>query len=184
MGTGGCADEPNCESRDDNGQGLWIQAQLPKGLPDTAGMETLKVYRGGALCAQVVLGERAVEFGRAASCDVVVDDPELADHHWLAMPRKGTVVAYDVSNGTRRQARHLPIDVVPVFDGRPFQTRLERDRRNVQQQIRRTTDRRMHDHRVVQSVLGQHIFHGDAGRVLSDNRSRRLPRSFQPNLLP
>ena len=72
-------------------------------------METLKVYRGGALCAQVVLGERAVEFGRAASCDVVVDDPELAERHWLAVPSKGTVVAYDVSTGTRPRARHLPV---------------------------------------------------------------------------
>lgn len=109
MGEEGCTGAWISERRDDNGQVRWIQAQLRGGLADTAGMETLKVYRGGALCAQVVLGERAVEFGRGASCDVVIDDPELAERHWLAMPRKGTVVAYDVSVGTRPRARHLPI---------------------------------------------------------------------------
>jgi DNA-binding NtrC family response regulator len=72
-------------------------------------METLKVYRRGELLAQVVLGERAVEFGRGAACDVVIDDPELAERQWLAMSRGGTVVAYDVSTGGRARAQHLPL---------------------------------------------------------------------------
>lgn len=72
-------------------------------------METLKVYRGHELCAQVVLGERAVELGRGLGCDIVVDDPDLAERHWLAMQRGGTVVAYDISSGARARARHLPL---------------------------------------------------------------------------
>jgi pSer/pThr/pTyr-binding forkhead associated (FHA) protein len=72
-------------------------------------MESLKVYRGEHLLAQITLGERPVELGRAQGCDVVVDDPEIADRHWLALRKHGTVVAYDVSGRGGRVGRHLPL---------------------------------------------------------------------------
>jgi DNA-binding NtrC family response regulator len=72
-------------------------------------METLKLYRGDQLLAQVALGERPLELGRAVSCDLVVDDPDLAARHWLTVRRLGTVVAYDVSMGRRGQPQHLPL---------------------------------------------------------------------------
>jgi pSer/pThr/pTyr-binding forkhead associated (FHA) protein len=78
-------------------------------------METLKLYRGEQLLAQVVLGERPLELGRSQCCDLVVDDPELSDRHFLALRRLGTVVAYDVSGGRRGKPRALPLGKrVPV----------------------------------------------------------------------
>jgi DNA-binding NtrC family response regulator len=72
-------------------------------------METLKLYRGEMLLAQVALGDRPIELGRASGCDLVVDDPEVAERHWLAVRRHGTVMAYDVRSGRRARARHLPL---------------------------------------------------------------------------
>jgi DNA-binding NtrC family response regulator len=72
-------------------------------------METLKLYRGDQLLTQIVLGERPLELGRGPGCDVTLDDPELAERHWLAMRKLGTVVAYDVSVGRSREPRHLPL---------------------------------------------------------------------------
>ncbi|MFI5305844.1 MAG: sigma 54-interacting transcriptional regulator [Polyangiales bacterium] len=72
-------------------------------------METLKLYRGEQLLAQVALGERPVELGRGQSCDLVVDDPELAERHFLALRRLGTVIAYDVSAGRGGKPRPLPL---------------------------------------------------------------------------
>jgi predicted ATP-dependent protease len=73
-------------------------------------METLKVFRGDQLLAQVVLAERPLELGSGRGCDLVIDDPEVAERHWLAMRRLGTVVAYDVSTGRSARPRHLPLD--------------------------------------------------------------------------
>jgi transcriptional regulator with AAA-type ATPase domain len=72
-------------------------------------METLKLYRGDQLLTAVALGERPLELGRASSCDLVIDDPELAARHWLAVRRAGTLIAYDVSAGRRGQSRHWPL---------------------------------------------------------------------------
>ena len=72
-------------------------------------MEILKLYRGDTLLAQVALGDRPIELGRAPGCDLVVDDPEVAEHHWLAVRRHGTVVAYDVRAGGRARSQHLPL---------------------------------------------------------------------------
>src|SRR6476661_8509385 len=80
-------------------------------------METLKLYRGEQLVAQIALGERPLELGRASGCDLVVDDPDLAARHWLAVRRTGTVIAYDVSAGRRGRPRHLPLGL-PVALGR------------------------------------------------------------------
>src|SRR5262245_32663433 len=72
-------------------------------------METLKLYRGDTLLAQVVLGDRPIELGRGSGCDLVVDDPEVAERHWLTVRSRGTVVAYDVRVGGRARSRHLPL---------------------------------------------------------------------------
>jgi DNA-binding NtrC family response regulator len=72
-------------------------------------METLKLFRGDQLLAQVSLAERPLELGTGRGCDLVIDDPEIAERHWLAMRRLGTVVAYDVSSGRRARPRHLPL---------------------------------------------------------------------------
>src|SRR5262249_53730447 len=73
------------------------------------GMDTLKLYRGEQLLRQVVLGERPLELGRGPGCDVTLDDPELAERHWLAVRRLGSAVAYDVSCGKGGEARPPPL---------------------------------------------------------------------------
>src|SRR5262245_2129702 len=72
-------------------------------------MDLLKLYRGEQLLTQVVLAERPLELGRAPGCDIVVDDPEVAERHWLATRRLGTVVAYDVAAPRPARAQHLPL---------------------------------------------------------------------------
>src|SRR5437762_4497213 len=72
-------------------------------------METLKLYRGELLVTQLELGDRPLELGRAPGCDLVVDDPEIAERHWLAMRRFGTWVAYDVGAGRCGRSQHLPL---------------------------------------------------------------------------
>jgi DNA-binding NtrC family response regulator len=79
------------------------------GRADRRRMDTLKLYRGDQLLAQVVLAERPLELGSGRGCDLVIDDPEIAERHWLTMRRLGTVVAYDLSAGRRARARHLPL---------------------------------------------------------------------------
>jgi DNA-binding NtrC family response regulator len=72
-------------------------------------METLKLYRGDTLLAQVALGDRPIELGRGSGCDLVVDDPEVAERHWLTVRSRGTVVAYDVRAGGHARSQHLPL---------------------------------------------------------------------------
>ena len=55
------------------------------------------------------------------------------------------------------QARHAAIDVDPVLDGRPPQAGGIGDGRNVQQQVRRAAEGRMHDHRVADRGVGQNV---------------------------
>jgi DNA-binding NtrC family response regulator len=71
--------------------------------------DTLKLYRGDQLLTQIALGERPLELGSGSGCDITLDDPELAERHWLAMRRLGTVVAYDVSGGRGAKPQHLPL---------------------------------------------------------------------------
>ncbi|HET8933308.1 MAG TPA: sigma 54-interacting transcriptional regulator [Polyangiales bacterium] len=72
-------------------------------------MEMLELYRAGELLARYALGARTLEIGRALSCDVAVEDPELADRHFLLLRRRGTVVAFDVSAGRRQRVVEYPL---------------------------------------------------------------------------
>jgi transcriptional regulator with AAA-type ATPase domain len=80
-------------------------------------METLKLYRGDTLLAQVALADRPLELGCGAGCDLIVDDPAVACRHWLVMRQLGGVVAYDVSQGPSSRAQPLPLGH-PVAFGR------------------------------------------------------------------
>ncbi len=72
-------------------------------------MEILELYRRGKLVGRYALGQRGLEIGSGSSCDLVVDDPAVAAHHWLVMARNGTVLAYDVSRGRRGRAFGQPL---------------------------------------------------------------------------
>lgn len=74
-------------------------------------MEMLELYRRGELVGRYELA-RNLEVGRAAGCDVVVQDDEVAERHWLVMRSDGTVQAFDVAGGRRerRQGMALPLD--------------------------------------------------------------------------
>jgi two-component system, NtrC family, response regulator GlrR len=72
-------------------------------------MEMLELYRAGELVARYALGARSLEIGRALSCDVAVEDPELAERHFLLLRRRGTVVAFDVSAGRRQRVVEYPL---------------------------------------------------------------------------
>jgi transcriptional regulator with AAA-type ATPase domain len=74
-------------------------------------MEILELYRRGELLGRFELG-RNLEVGRAAGCDVVVQDDALAERHWLVMRCDGTVMAFDVSSGRRerREGRPVPLN--------------------------------------------------------------------------
>jgi transcriptional regulator with AAA-type ATPase domain len=72
-------------------------------------MEMLELYRAGELLARYELGGRAIEVGRALGCDVAVEDPELAERHWLLLRRRGNIVAFDVSAGKRQRAIEYPL---------------------------------------------------------------------------
>jgi transcriptional regulator with AAA-type ATPase domain len=73
-------------------------------------MPMLVLYREETVVMRLPLGERPLEVGRAPGCDVVLDDPGLADRHWLVMRQHGTVVAYDVSKHARRiHSQHVPL---------------------------------------------------------------------------
>jgi len=72
-------------------------------------MESLRLYRGDELLSQVVLGERPLELGRAPSCDIVIEDPGVAERHWVALRKHGTLMAYDVSGARTGKALHLPL---------------------------------------------------------------------------
>jgi transcriptional regulator with AAA-type ATPase domain len=74
-------------------------------------MEILELYRRGELVGRYELGVRNLEVGRAATCDVVVQDEAIAERQWLVMRSDGSVMAFDVSAGRRerRQGRPLPL---------------------------------------------------------------------------
>jgi transcriptional regulator with AAA-type ATPase domain len=74
-------------------------------------MEILELYRRGELLGRYELA-RNLEVGRAAGCDVVVQDDEVAERHWLVMRCDGSVMAFDVAAGRRerRQGRPMPLN--------------------------------------------------------------------------
>ena len=80
-------------------------------------MEMLELYRAGELLARYELGSRTLEVGRALGCDVAVEDPELAERHFLLLRRRGTVIAFDVSAGRRQRVVEYPL---PLGRGVPL----------------------------------------------------------------
>ena len=66
------------------------------------------------------------------------------------------------------EPRHLAVDRAPVVDRRASQSGGVRDRRDVQQQVRRAAERRVHDHRVA---------HGGVGEDVARRRRRARARS-------
>jgi transcriptional regulator with AAA-type ATPase domain len=80
-------------------------------------MEILELYRAGELLARYELGTRTLEVGRAFGCDVAVEDPELAERHFLLLRRRGTVIAFDVSAGRRQRVVEYPL---PLGRGVPL----------------------------------------------------------------
>jgi transcriptional regulator with AAA-type ATPase domain len=88
--------------------GARMTTKLCRGLADGAVM--LVLYREETVVMRLPLGERPLEVGSAPGCDVTLDDPELAERHWLVMRQRGTVVAYDVSSRARRvRSQHVAL---------------------------------------------------------------------------
>jgi transcriptional regulator with AAA-type ATPase domain len=77
-------------------------------------------YRGHVL-GEYAVGPRPLAVGSGEHCDIVVHDPEVAEHHWLVVSRRGTVVAYDLAcrQPRRAAARHVPLDS-PLPLGRDY----------------------------------------------------------------
>jgi DNA-binding NtrC family response regulator len=75
-------------------------------------MEKIRLYYRGQSFGDYFVGERPLAVGSNRNCDIVVHDPEVADHHWLVMARAGTVVAYDLAraNGERPKELHIPMN--------------------------------------------------------------------------
>ncbi|MGE0786827.1 MAG: sigma 54-interacting transcriptional regulator [Sandaracinaceae bacterium] len=80
------------------------------------------MFRGEPL-RDFALGERPLEIGRGAGCDVVVHDPALADRHYVVSRVDQRVVLHDLLTGQRRElAIGVPIgmgrhhEVVSVTD--------------------------------------------------------------------
>jgi len=72
-------------------------------------MEIFELYRAGTLLTRHELGARTLEIGRAFDCDIAVEDPEVADRHWVLVRRHGTVVALDVSAGKCQRSIAYPL---------------------------------------------------------------------------
>ncbi len=89
-------------------------------------METLKLYYRGQALGEYHLGSRPLAVGSGQGCDIVVHDPEVAEHQLLIVSRRGTVVAYDLAQNKplRSREHHLPLKQ-PLSLGRDY--RLTRE---------------------------------------------------------
>jgi two-component system response regulator GlrR len=100
----------------------------------------LTLYREQTVMLRLALGERPLEVGRAPSCDIVIDDPDLAERHWLLMRQRGTVVAYDVSTRERRtRSQHVALGQ-PFAVGRHHTLVREDDRQRAVNALDRDTE--------------------------------------------
>ena len=66
-------------------------------------MEKLRLYYRGRVLGEYAVGPRPLAVGSNPHCDIVVHDPEVAEHQWLLVSRRGTVVAYDLARRQRRR---------------------------------------------------------------------------------
>jgi DNA-binding NtrC family response regulator len=75
-------------------------------------MEKIRLYYRGESFGDYFVGERPLAVGSNRNCDIVIHDPEVADHHWLVMARGGTVMAYDLARakGERPKELHIPMN--------------------------------------------------------------------------
>jgi transcriptional regulator with AAA-type ATPase domain len=75
-------------------------------------MDRLRLYYRGQAFGEFRLAERPMAVGSGQDCDIVVHDPEVSEHHWLLVRRRGTVVAYDLAGGRSRRGaeRHVPLN--------------------------------------------------------------------------
>jgi len=74
-------------------------------------MEKIRLYCRGQSYGEFQVGDRPIAVGGDRNCDIVVHDPEVADHHWLVVSRGGTVIAYDLVRAQTGQPREHPIPV-------------------------------------------------------------------------
>ncbi|MET0339571.1 MAG: sigma 54-interacting transcriptional regulator [Polyangiales bacterium] len=72
-------------------------------------MNKLVLLRDGTAIDARLLGDRALEVGSASSCDLVVDEPDLAPRAYLVQARGGTVWLYDLAE-PRLDGRVLGLD--------------------------------------------------------------------------
>jgi len=72
-------------------------------------MDILEIELGGRLVARRCITGRPVEIGRSPECDVVLDDPELAERHLLVSRVRGTVCVADISRGRRHAGMVQPL---------------------------------------------------------------------------
>lgn len=84
--------------------------QLGAAVADGRAMETLELHREGQMLAVFTTPDGPIEIGRALGCDISIDDPALAERHFLVMREGGTLRAYDVSRGRSGTSIHVPFD--------------------------------------------------------------------------
>ena len=81
------------------------------------------------------------------------------------------------------KARHGTVDRNPVIHGRPSDTRSLSNSRNVQQQIRGATARRVHQHRVSEGCFGENVARRDAFCDGINKGIRSVARELEPDRL-
>ncbi len=79
------------------------------------------------------------------------------------------------------QSRHAAVNRDPILHRWPRQTRCVRDRRNVQQEIRRPPKGRVHDHRVANGRGREHVAYGGFACGQRMKRLRRPAREVEPD---
>ncbi len=73
-------------------------------------METLILYFRDEPLREYALSDRPLEVGSAGYCDIVVNDPGVADRALVLEPKGGTVVAYDLLRGREGGPSPVPFE--------------------------------------------------------------------------
>jgi transcriptional regulator with AAA-type ATPase domain len=73
-------------------------------------METLTLYFRDEPLREYTLADRPLEVGSAGYCDIVINDPRVADRALLLEPKGGTVVAYDLRRGRGGGPSPVPLE--------------------------------------------------------------------------